>query len=69
MNKLYADVLSHNSYGLNELSVKNDPHDVRESGDVTSESGKHGLNVLNCLGTELSLNVLNGLNCLGPQLA
>ena len=50
--------------GINVPSVHVRPCDVGESGDITPESGVHGLNDLNGLGLESTLNGLNSLNCL-----
>ena len=49
--------------GLKIMFVNICPLEVRDSVDVTLESGLPGLNVL---GPELSLNGMNGLNVLGP---
>ena len=49
---------------LNSKSVHVYSRYFGDSEEVTSESGLHGLNVLNGLRLESALNVLNGLNLL-----
>ena len=51
---------------MNELSVKVTHCEIKESKDLTSESGQHGMNGL---GKESDLNGLNVLNGLGPESA
>ena len=53
-------------HGMNELSVKVTYCDIKESKDLTSESGIHGMNGP---GPESDLNVLNVLNGLWTELS
>ena len=74
---LSIDVCPRDIRDLHELSVNgiNSPSfhvrscGLRESGDVTSESGIHVPNILNDIGEELALNGLNGLNGIGSESA
>ena len=50
---------------MNELYVNIFPCDIRDSRDVTEDSGIHGLNVLNGLGPESSLKGPKYQNDLG----
>ena len=67
MNEMFVNIHPCALHGLDELSVNIIPCDARESGNTMSESGLHGLNGSNGLGTESPLNGMNGLNLLGLE--